>query len=89
MKISVSLIIIVIKRIQRQQYVIEVHVNTLHHKYYMFISFNSKYFQYLYKNFLNRSVVEKGGMDEYAMKYTYQINENVWLDREFEPGTPA
>ena len=23
------------------------------------------------------------------MKYTYQISENVWLDLEFKPGTPA
>ena len=30
-------------------------------------------------------------MDEYTMKYTYmyQISENVWLDWEFKPGTPA
>ena len=35
------------------------------------------------------SVVGKIGMDEYTMKYTYQIGENVWLDWEFKPGTPA
>ena len=82
--------IVVIKRIKRQQKcVIEVHVNSFYHKYYMLICMNSKYYQYLYKNFFNRSVVGIGGMDEYAMKYTYQINENVSLDREFEPGIPA
>ena len=47
-----------------------------------------KYCQYLYIN-QKRTVVEIGGIDEYTMKYTYQINENVWLDQEFEPGTPA
>ena len=55
----------------------------------MLICMNSKYYQYLYKNFFNRSVVVIGGMDEYAMKYTYKINENVSLEREFEPGIPA
>ena len=49
---------------------------------------NSKYCQYLYKN-KDRYVVGIWGMDEYAMKYMYQINEKVWLYREFEPGTPA
>ena len=31
------------------------------------------------------------GMDEYAMKdcNMYQLSENVWLDWEFKPGTPA
>ena len=28
-------------------------------------------------------------MDDYTMKYTYQISENVWLDLELKPGTPA
>ena len=28
-------------------------------------------------------------MDEYTMKYMYQISENVWLDWEFKPGNPA
>ena len=32
----------------------------------------SKYCQYLYKD-SNRSVVGKEGMDEYTMKYTYQM----------------
>ena len=36
-----------------------------------------------------RTVVGIGGKDEYTMKNTYQINENVWLDWEFEPGIPA
>ena len=30
-----------------------------------------------------------GRKDEYTMKYMYQIDENVWLDREFERETPA
>ena len=49
---------------------------------------DSKYYQYLYKN-KKRTVVEIRVMDEYTMKYTYQISENVWLDWEFKPGTPA
>ena len=49
---------------------------------------DSKYCQYLYKNSI-RTIVGIRGMDEYTMKYTYQISENVWLDWEFKPGTPA
>ena len=40
-------------------------------------------------NIYTWTVVGIGGMDEYTMKYAYQINENVWLDRDFEPSTPA
>ena len=50
---------------------------------------DSKYCQYLYKNLKKRTVVGIRGMDEYTMKYTYQISENVWLDLEFKPRTPA
>ena len=49
---------------------------------------DSKYCQYLYMN-LKITVIGIGGIDDYTMEYTYQINENVWLDRKFEPGTPA
>ena len=37
---------------------------------------DSKYCQYLYKN-KKRTVVGIRVMDEYTMKYTYQISENV------------
>ena len=50
---------------------------------------DSKYCQYLYKNLKKRTVVGIRGMDEYTMKNTYQIIENVWLDWEFKPGTPC
>ena len=46
---------------------------------------DSKYCQYLYKT-LKRTVVGIRGMDEYTMKYAYQISENVWLDLEFNLG---
>ena len=53
-----------------------------------YLCIDSKYCQYLFIN-LKKTVVAIGRIDEYTMKYTYQINENVWLNWEFEPGTPA
>ena len=68
---------------------IKVYVNTPFHKYNMFIDC------IWIPNIVNictkilKNVVEIRGMDEYTMKYTFQINENVCLDREFKPETPA
>ena len=54
---------------------------------------DSKYCRYLYKNLKKKSVIGIGGMDVYNEINVSDIerntNENVCLDRELEPGTPA